>query len=116
MKVVYDDIYLALCDIDGKEAADRFRERVEAPVKRWKTSVSRKKTHQRYSSDAVWQNALAPPEFKVGTDKSFLLSSTADYRPRTTSEVFRSGIEVFSSVVSNAQKNINGSNELSSKV
>jgi len=104
--VVYDDIHLALCDIDGKEAADRFREKVDAPAKQWKYSVSRRKSHQRYGSDAVWQTTWAPPEIKVGTDKSFLLTSTADYRPRTTSEVFRSGINVFSSVVSDVQKNI----------
>ncbi len=119
-KVVYEDIQLALCDIDGKEAADRFRDIFDAPAKRWKYSVSKRKTHQRYGSDAVWQTTLAPPEIKVGTDKSFLLSSTADYRPRTTSEVFRSGIKVFSSVASDTQKKIaedaNGGDESLSEV
>lgn len=88
-KVVFEDIYLYVFDIDGKEAVDALRKSIEDPIQQLKTVTSEKPKHLRYNSIDIWNTAVAPTELKVGADRSQLLVATSECRPRSTSDVFR---------------------------
>ena len=86
---MFEDIYLYVFDIDGKEAVDALRKSIEDPIQQLKTVTSEKPKHLRYNSIDIWNTAVAPTELKVGADRSQLLVATSECRPRSTSDVFR---------------------------
>jgi len=96
-QVVFEDIYIAVLDIDGREAANALRESVENPLaeETQSTVLLSKNTphqhqastttqhqqqshhHKRYCSIDAWRNSVPAPKVKVGTDRSILLSASS---------------------------------------
>lgn len=69
-KVVFEDIYISIYDIDGKEAADELRKGLTASADKIEKARSK---HARYASgDALLFSAQAP-HVLVGVDKSQLI-------------------------------------------
>ena len=54
-EVVFDDIYIAIHDIDGKHAADNLRKNINMPLQQLTKNTV--KSHQRYTSVDTWKSA-----------------------------------------------------------
>lgn len=94
-RVVFEDIFISLYDIDGKARADKLRNAVEAPLERqqqrWQQQrqerpLTAKSTssaavekghsngrHRRYCSFDAFNNSFVAPKSTVGVDRSCLL-------------------------------------------
>lgn len=73
-KIVFDDIYVAVYDVDGKDAATSLKKNVESPLNKVRQEVSQR--HRRYASVDAWNDALPCPEHTVGSDRNKLITST----------------------------------------
>eukprot|EP00591_Stephanopyxis_turris_P004141 CAMPEP_0195515262 /NCGR_PEP_ID=MMETSP0794_2-20130614/6390_1 /TAXON_ID=515487 /ORGANISM="Stephanopyxis turris, Strain CCMP 815" /LENGTH=481 /DNA_ID=CAMNT_0040643659 /DNA_START=57 /DNA_END=1502 /DNA_ORIENTATION=- len=85
-KVVFEDIYLAIYDIDGKQAA--------ASLKRGFENAGTKKPgarHIRYSSYETFKTSTPAPERKIGTDRSQLLRDYVKGKSHRMLNVFGGG-------------------------
>lgn len=92
-RVVFEDIYISLYDIDGKVAAENLRRCVEAPLEQQhqdpltakSTSVTDSTLvpshgngrHRRYNSIDAFNNSAAVPKTSVGANRSYLLSDAS---------------------------------------
>jgi len=92
-RVVFEDIYISLYDIDGKVAAENLRRCVEAPLEQQhqdpltakSTSVTDNTLvpshgngrHRRYDSIDAFNNSAAVPKNSVGAERSYLLSDAS---------------------------------------
>ncbi len=70
-KVVFEDIYISIYDIDGKEAADELRTGLTASSDKIETARSK---HARYASGDALKYSIQS-DVLVGVDKSQLLGS-----------------------------------------
>ena len=86
-QVVFEDIYISIYDIDGKDAADAIRRGLEASTAIFNAQTLKQQyRHKRYTSADAWQYA-ASFENIVGRNKSMLLDqSLLQSRERETSE------------------------------
>jgi len=73
-KVVFDDIYVAVYDVDGKDAATSLKKNVEAPLDKLRKTEAQR--HRRYASVDAWNDALPSADHKVGSDRNKLLTNT----------------------------------------
>jgi len=64
-EVVFDDIFIAVHDIDGKEAADNLRRNVNMPLQQLTRNTVR--SHQRFSSVSAWK--LAARDLKEASER-----------------------------------------------
>jgi hypothetical protein len=75
-QVVFEDVYISIYDVDGKEAADAIRRGLEASTAIFKAQTLKEQyKHKRYTSADAWQYA-ASFENIVGRNKSMLLDSS----------------------------------------
>jgi putative membrane protein len=85
-RVVFEDLYICIYDIDGQHAADTLRRGVEAKTvhrqgiktKSLSSAAATKKTsragrHKRHCSFDAFHNSVAAPRHTVGADRSRLL-------------------------------------------
>ena len=87
-QVVFEDIYIGIYDIDGKEAAGTLRSLIGAPSERPKNS--------RINSIDAIKFSAPNPKHQVGCERSKLLSSAtpnSQYRSLTSSSA-----DIFSSI------------------
>jgi len=88
-RVVFDDIYVAVYDVDGKDAAANLKKNIEVPLHQLRQNVAN--AHRRLTSVDAWTSAMPAPEVKVGTDRSNLLASVQEKGDHTSIDVFGGG-------------------------
>ena len=71
-EVVFDDIFIAVHDVDGKAAADVLRKNVNLPLDQLTRNTV--KSHQRYSSLGAWQIQGKKGDKSALEKRSFLLN------------------------------------------